>query len=139
MVITMPDPFDIQLYPVNIEPLEITAFEKLPRLPMIRTEEPLQEIVDPPIMLSQQEERLWRREEVQDRSAHLYMLGAILRKHNLRDDLIIQALSKHPLSLDKYLGRTMREATRIVRKLEATPEDVPMVDQMVIWDWFSFM
>lgn len=133
------EPWNIQLFPVRREPLAIEGFKSLPKIPIIKVDEPLSEIIDPPITLSAQEERLWRSVEVDDRSKHLYVLGAILKKHNLRDDLIVESLAKHPLSIDKYLGRTMREATRIVRKLEATPEDVPIIQNMLVWDWFSFM
>lgn len=97
---------------------------------------------DPPIKMSEREEALWRKTDVHDRSAHLFLLGILLRKSGVRDDLIAAALSKHPLSIDKYFSRTAKEGIRIVdnmNKKGISGADEIVIEHIVSWNWLEFM
>lgn len=140
------EPFKIRVYDVSktvfYDPL---AFNVLPPLPRV-----LDEVVeddralDPPIKMSEREEALWRRTNVHDRSAHLFLLGVLLRKLGMRDDLIVAAIAKHPLSIDKYFGRTQKEGQRIIDNMNAkgiglSGSDEVVIEHIVSWNWLEFM
>lgn len=137
------EPFDIKVFRQSRDLFDGTLFSKLPPLPQVREEAIDDDILayDPPIKISPREEVMWRRTsaEIHDRSYHLFLLAVILKQHGLRNDLIKAAIAKHPLSIDKYFGRTQKEAERIVEKLNTEPVDEVVIDHIISWNWLDFM
>lgn len=137
------EPYKIQVYDRSTEVIDVTAFTVLPPLPR-REEPPSDDVVSltPPVKMTEREEILWRKLDPHDRSAHLFLLGALLRRKGVRDDLIVAAIAKHPLSVDKYIGRTQKEAVRIIdnmNKKGITRDDEVVIDHIVHWNWINFM
>jgi hypothetical protein len=139
------DPWKIKVYDRSQSVIDVTAFTVLPPLP--KAPDPVPETDEeqtlrPPIKMTEREEALWRNLDVHDRSAQLFLLGVLLRKKGMRDDLIVSALAKHPLSMDKYFGRTQREAERIVGNMDKkgiSGDDEVVIEHIVSWNWINFM